>query len=98
MFDQLSAAMHFSKIDPRSGFHQNQTEPELIPVTPFNTRYTRLSFGVLPFGLIIDPAVFIDLMNMTFWNKLDMYVSAYLDEIRDYSKTFAEHLRQLKWY
>jgi hypothetical protein len=39
LFDQLSGARVFSKIDPRSGYHHIHIRPEDIPKTAFTTRY-----------------------------------------------------------
>ena len=39
LFDQLSKAKVFSKIDLRSGYHQIKIRPEDVPKTAFSTRY-----------------------------------------------------------
>jgi len=39
LFDQLSKAKVFSKIDLRSGYHQINIRPQHIPKTAFSTRY-----------------------------------------------------------
>jgi hypothetical protein len=39
LFDQLTGAQVFSKIDLRLGYHQNRIRPEDIPKTTFTTRY-----------------------------------------------------------
>lgn len=96
IFDQLSYAKYFSKIDLRMGYHQIRMEPESIPLTAFNTRYGHFEFVVLPFGLTNAPAMFMDLMNKVFANELDKFVNAYLDDILVYSKTLEDHLRHLE--
>jgi hypothetical protein len=47
LFDQLTGAWVFSKIDLRSGYHQICIRPEDIPKTAFTTRYGLFEYLVV---------------------------------------------------
>ena len=51
---------------------------------------------VLPFGLIISPSIFERLMERAFAGLTFLILLIYLDDIIVYTKTFKEHLENLK--
>ncbi|KAL8114586.1 hypothetical protein AgCh_021449 [Apium graveolens] len=96
LFDQLKGAVHFSKIDLRTGYHQLKIKPEDIPKTAFRTRYGHYEFLAMSFGLTNAPAAFMDLMNRVFKKYIDICVIVFIDNILIYSKTEQEHAEHLK--
>ena len=86
LFDQLSRAKVFSKIDLRSGYHQIKIRPENIPKTAFSTRYGLYEYLVMSFGLTNAPTYFMYLMNLVFMLELDKFMVVFIDDILIYSE------------
>jgi hypothetical protein len=78
LFDHLSKAKVFSKIDLRFGYHQIKIHPKDIPKTAFSTRYGLYEYLVMSFGLTNAPTRFMYLMNSVFMRELDKFVVIFL--------------------
>ncbi|MCO5564315.1 hypothetical protein L7F22_017975 [Adiantum nelumboides] len=96
LFDRLSGAQYFSKIDLRSRFYQIRIKAEDIPKTVFNIRFGHYKFVVMPFGLTNALATFNRLMTDLFQEGLDNFVLVFFDDILAYSKTREEHEQHLR--
>jgi hypothetical protein len=79
LFDQLSEARYFSKIDQRLGYHQIKIRKEDIPKMAFSTIYGLYEFTVMSFGLTNALAYFMYLMNSIFMEELDVFVVIFID-------------------
>nr|GEZ98930.1 hypothetical protein [Tanacetum cinerariifolium] len=107
-FIRPSGAMHFPKIDLRSGYHQLRVKEQDISKTAFRTRYGHFEFLVMPIGLTNAPAIFMDLMNRIFHEFLDKFIIVFIDDIlvffkskeeyEDHLRTVLQTLRQEKLY
>ncbi|KAK1697843.1 hypothetical protein QYE76_014540 [Lolium multiflorum] len=96
LFDQLTGARVFSKIDLRNGYHQLKIRATDIPKTDFTTRYGLYEYNVISFGLTNALAYFMNLMNKIFMNFLDKFVVVFIDDILIYSKSEEEHEQHLE--
>jgi hypothetical protein len=81
LFDQLSKAKVFSKIDMRSGYHKIKICPKDIPKTAFSTRYGLYEYFVMSFCLTNALGHFMYLMNSVFMPELDKFVVVFIDDI-----------------
>jgi hypothetical protein len=96
LFDQLSKAKVFSKIDLRSSYHQIKICSKDIPKTAFSTRYGLFEYLVMSFGLTNTPTHFMYLMNSVFMSELDRFVVVFIDDILVYSQNEEEHAEHLR--
>jgi hypothetical protein len=96
LFDQLTGARVFSKIDHRSGYHQIRIRPEDIPKTAFTTWYGLFEYLVMSFGLTNAPAHLTYLMNSVFMPELDKFLVVFIDDILIYSKNEEEHAKHMR--
>jgi hypothetical protein len=96
LFDQLSKAKVFSKIDMRSSYHQIKIRPEDVSKTTFSTRYGLYEYLVMSFGLTNAPAHFMYLMNSVFMPKLDKFMVVFIDDILIYSENEEDHAEHLR--
>jgi hypothetical protein len=71
LFDQLTGARVFSKVDLRLGYHQIKIRLKDVPKSAFCTRYGLYEYLVMSFGLINSPTHFMYLMNSVFMSELD---------------------------
>ena len=96
MFDKLKGAIHFSKIDLKSGYHQLRVRDSDILKIAFKTPYGHYEFVVMSFGITNALVDFMDLMNRVFEQHLDLFVIVFIDDILIYSRSEEEHASHLK--
>ena len=93
---RLAKAKIFTKLDIRQAFHRIRMDPESEELTTFRTRYGAYKCKVLPFGLTNGPATYQRYMNDVLFEYLDVFYTAYLDDILIYSEDPLEHETHVK--
>ena len=97
IFDRLGDARIFSKLDLRSGYHQQLLESGDTYKTAFRTPMGNFEFLVLPFGLTNAPAAFVRMIGKVFPAKqFENFMVPYLDDLLVFSKNVDDHLLHLR--
>ena len=65
--------------------------PDSEELTTFRTRYGSYKYKVLPFSLTNSPTTYQRYINDVLFNYLDVFCTAYLDDILIYSDDPLEH-------
>ena len=99
LLDQLGESKYFSTLDLAAGYWQIKVHPDSQAKTAFVTPQGLFEFQVMPFGLTNAPAVFQRLMQrvITGLNPEEGpdFVSAYIDDILIFSRSWSEHMVHL---
>jgi hypothetical protein len=88
---KLSQAKVFTKLDVVAAFNQIRMKEGKEWLTTFNTRYGQFEYLVMPFGLCNAPGTFQSYINNSILDYLDIFCTAYLDNVLVYSNTPEEH-------
>ena len=96
LFDKLTKAVYFTKLDLGSGYWQVRIAEGDEPKTTCVTRYGSYEILVMPFGLTNASATFCNLMNDVFYEYVDHFAVVYLDDIVIYSESLEDHLEHLR--
>jgi hypothetical protein len=91
----LQKAKYFTKLDIRGAYHLVRMAEGEEWKTAFRTRYGLFESLVMPFGLTNAPASFQQFINDVLRPYLDVFVTAYLDDILIYSDNLEEHKKHV---
>jgi hypothetical protein len=93
---RLSSAKFYTKLDIIAAFNHIRIADGQEWLTAFNTRYGLFETLVMPFGLSNAPATFQSRINEVLRPFLDIFCTAYIDDILIYSDTLQDHRQHVK--
>jgi hypothetical protein len=93
---RLSSAKFYTKLDIIAAFNHIRIADGQEWLTAFNTRYGLFETLVMPFGLSNAPATFQARINEVLRPFLDIFCTAYIDDILIYSDTLQDHRQHVK--
>jgi len=94
--ESFFGAKYFTTLDLLSGYHQIEVDENDKPKTAFTSELGHYEYNRMPFGLTNAPATFQRLMNFVLQQHLYKIVVVYLDDIIIFSKTFAQHIKDIE--
>jgi len=93
---RLSQARWYTKLDIIAAFNRMRIAEGYEYLTAFRTRYGLFESLVMPFGLTGAPATFQHYINDVLRPFLDLFCTAYIDDVLVYSKTLREHRHHVR--
>ena len=93
---RLQKARYYTKLDVRGAYNLIHIAAGEEWKTAFRTQYSLFESLVMPFGLTNAPASFQHFINDVIRPVLDIFTSAYLDDILIFSETLKEHKKHVR--
>ena len=88
---KLTGAVIYTKLDVIHAFNRIPMKKNHKWLTAFNSRYGQFEYLVMPFGLCNAPGTFQGYINESLREYLDVFCTAYLDNVLIYSSKEEDH-------
>jgi hypothetical protein len=92
---RLFNAKWFTKFDIIAAFNEIRIKEGHEHMTAFLTRYSLYEYCVMPFGLTNAPATWQQYINHVLHKYLDVFCTAFLDDILIYSENESDHFKHV---
>ena len=93
---RLSRAKYYTKLDVNGAFNRIRIAEGHEWMTAFNTRYGLFETLVMPYGLTNAPATFQSYINKTLHPYLDIFCTAYIDDVLVFSDDLTSHRKHVE--
>jgi transposase InsO family protein len=94
--NRLSKAKFYTKLDIIAAFNRLRIAKGDEWLTAFRTRYGLFEYLVMPFGLANAPSTFQHYVNDVLRSFLDIFCTAYIDDILIYSDNLKDHRKHVR--
>ena len=93
--NRLQGAKYFTKFDLRGAYNLIRMKEGEKWKTTFRTRFEHYEYTMMSFELINVSTTCQEMINDALRQYLDIFVTAYLDDILVFSKTYEEHVEHV---
>jgi len=97
VLNSLGDACFFTTLDLASGYWETPMKPSDMEKTAFCTRQGNFEFKVMPMGLVNASYTFQKMMQLVLSGLQWQICMVYLDDVIVYSKSFSQHLCNLRF-